>query len=105
MNVARCDDGDTELVRQPDYMAVYLVKLLLGGKSALAEHESVVAVRLNLEVIIHRGYPQQLLLGFARKHRAVELTRFAGAADEQALSVRKQLALRHSRMAVIILKI
>ena len=93
MNVPRGADGLAQFLSQPDDDPVELPQILLRAHVAVSQHEGVVAKGLDLQVVVEGGDALELLPILVVRHRPKQLSRLAGGADNDALTVLHQQAL------------
>ena len=105
VHVARGDDGLAELPAERQDRAVVFLQHLLILHAPVFDEKAVVADGLDLQVIVVGGDLLELLLARAGHDRAVELAHAAGGADEDALPVLIEQALRHRGIAVEVFEV
>ena len=105
VDVARRDDHFAELLAQVQDRAVIVLQHGLVLDHAVFHQKAVVADRLDLQIVVKRRDLFQLLVACALHDGAVQLAHAAGRADEDALAVLDQQALRDRGDAVEILQI
>ena len=71
----------------------------------LAQHEGVVAQRLNLQEIVPGGDALELRKVLALHHRLKQLSRLAGRADNESLPVLVDEALGHDGVALEVVQV
>ncbi len=99
------DDRLIQLPAEVEDRAVVVLQHALVLYAAVFDEKAVVCDRLDLEIVVKRGDLLQFLLACAVHNRAVELAHAAGRADEDALAVLQQQALRHAGRAVEVFEI
>ena len=105
MHIAGGDDPLAQLLAKPDDGAIEVAQLLLAPGRTLAQHEAIVAQRLNLQIVIEAGDPLQLGPLPVLRHRPEQLARLAGGADDKPLPVGHQLRLGDGGYPVEILQV
>ena len=105
MHIACRDDRLAELFAQVQDRSVIVLQYAHIPYGAVVDEETVVADRLDLEVVVKGSDLFQFLLARTFHDRAVQLAHTAGGADEDALAVLDQQALGDDRVAVEILEV
>ena len=105
MDVASRADGLSELLAETDNGSVDLVKLVDVLEGAVAEHEGVVARRLDFEVIVERSDLLDLSPRSALENALVELSLAARGTENQPFPVLDQQAFGNTRFFIEGLKV
>ena len=104
MNVAGGDDRLIQLLAQPDDRAVIFPQRFFVRHLTVSHHEQVVVNRLDFQIIVEPGDLFQRRPRLAAGHRTVQLARFTGAAEQQALAIFDENAFRNARLLVEIIQ-
>ncbi len=105
VDVAGRNDLSAQLPAQIQDRAVIVLQHGLVLDDAVFDEEAVVADRLDLQIVVKRRDLFQLLVACALHHRAVQLAHAAGRADQDALPMLEQQALRDRRDAVEVFEV
>ena len=92
----------SQFIRQAENIAVPVAQLLLVLRHALCDHKVVVADRLNLQIVVERRQPLDLLPRLALGQCAEYLARLTRRAENQSLTVTDEFAARHNGALVVI---
>ena len=92
----------SQFIRQAENIAVPVAQLLLVLRHTLCDHEVVIADRLNLQIVVKRRQPLDLLPRLALGQRAEHLARLTRRAENQSLTVTDEFAARHNGALVVI---
>ena len=98
MHVAGGDHRLVEFFTQFDDRPVELPQGLFIWYVAIAHHEHVVSQRLNLQIIVEACNFAQRIPRLPVENRPVQLSRFAGAPNQQPFAVLRQHALWNARL-------
>ena len=105
VDVAGGADGLVQLLAQADDGAVELPQLLLRLDHTLAQHEGIVAQRLNLQEIVPGGNALKLRKVFPLYNCLKQLSSLAGRADNESLPVLVDQALGHDGVAFEVVQV
>ena len=99
-----------QLVADGENFAVNIVQILFFPDLLMnffigTQHKSIVAVRLNFQIIIKVGDFLQLFVAFAVENSLVQLALLAGGADNNAVPVLFQRRLQDQRTVLKVLNI
>ena len=86
MNVARGNDRNVQLIAKPDNVSVEITQFFLALDGSFAQHEPVVADRLNFQIVVIARDLLQLVPRGPAHHGAEQLARLASGTDNQSLA-------------------
>ena len=102
MRVAGRNYGLIVLFTESNDLSVQVAKSLVVSNRSLCDKKSVIAYRLDLEIIVEVYDILDLSLGSALKNCSEKLARLAGRANDKSLAVLLKLGLWYSRLTAII---
>jgi len=105
MHIAGGHHRDVQFLAELDNSAIVIAQLLFALRSSLAQHEQVIADRLNLQIVVKPRDLLELVPRSTGYHGAEQLARFARRTDHQPFAQLGQLRFRDPRPLVEIIEV